>query len=406
MPRTFYKVLVHQAVLLFLGMTVSFSAAGASPFQAGQAPVPPNAAVKPVGTIKAISGNSITLATDSGPSLNIVVEDSTRLLRTAPGQKDLKSATPLALPDLQVGDRMMVRGKPSEDGKSIIAVAAVVIKAADIAARQEQDREDWRKRGVGGLVTAIDQAGGTVTISVSAMGGNKSLAVHVSKDTMIRRYSPDSVKFDDATPATLAQLREKDQLRARGARSPDGAEMTADEIVFGTFRNIAGTVISTDPANNVVNVMDLLTKKPVALKINGDSQLRTLPAMVAQRIAMRLKGGSPEGNANGTNAAPPPTGHGPENHGGPGGPRNGGPPDFQQMLNRMPTVGLADLQKGNAIMVVATEGGSDNRPTAITLLTGVEPILTAAPDGGRAAMLLSPWNLGGAGGEVAGGANP
>jgi len=68
---------------------------------------------------------------------------------------------------------------------------------------------------------------------------------------------------------------------------------------------------------------------------------------------------------------------------------------------------LSDLQKGNPVMVVATEGTASSPPTAITLLTGVEPILTAAPDSTRAAMLLSPWNLGGGGAEAAaGGANP
>jgi hypothetical protein len=62
----------------------------------------------------------------------------------------------------------------------------------------------------------------------------------------------------------------------------------------------------------------------------------------------------------------------------------------------MPTLTLAELQKGVAVMIVATEGNATSQPTAVTLLTGVEPILTAAPEGSRAAMLLSPWNLGGA----------
>jgi hypothetical protein len=59
----------------------------------------------------------------------------------------------------------------------------------------------------------------------------------------------------------------------------------------------------------------------------------------------------------------------------------------------MPAVAIGDLQKGAAVMIVATEGGENTPPTAVTLLTGVEDILTA--DSGRAAMLLSPWNLGG-----------
>jgi hypothetical protein len=85
--------------------------------------------------------------------------------------------------------------------------------------------------------------------------------------------------------------------------------------------------------------------------------------------------------------------------------RSGGPPDFQQMLKRMPAVTLADLQKGDAVMIVTTEGTASTQPTAITLLSGVESILSASPNGNQAAMLLSPWNLGG-GGDAAAGANP
>ena len=84
-----------------------------------------------------------------------------------------------------------------------------------------------------------------------------------------------------------------------------------------------------------------------------------------------------------------------------GGARSGGAPDFQQMLSRMPTVALTDLHKGDAVMIVATQGTPSGGATAITLLSGVEPILQAAPSGSQA-MMLSPWSLGGvpAGGDL------
>jgi hypothetical protein len=326
--------------------------------------------------------------------MNVTVQDSTRMVRTEPGAKDLKNAVPVTLQDLQSGDRILVRGKTSDDGKSLVAFSVIVIKGGDVAAKQQQEREDWQKHGTGGLVTAVDATAGTITISNSTLAGTKTTVVHVSKDTIIRRYAPNSVKFDDAVHGTLDQVKVGDQLRARGTRSADGSELTAAEIVSGTFRNIAGTVISADAANNVLNVQDLATKKPVSLKINADSQLRTLPPMLAQRIAARLKGGTQGGTNAGASgqAAPAKSGEAPSGNGGPA--RSGG--DFQQMLNRMPAVGLADLQKGTAVMIVATEGGTSGPPTAVTLLTGVEPILTASPDSARAAMLLSPWNLGGA----------
>lgn len=352
------------------------------------------ALAKAVGTIKTISGNNLTIASDAGSPLNVTVEDSTRMVRTEPGAKDLKGATPITLQELQSGDRVLVRGKMGDDGKSLVASSVIVIKGSDVSAKQQQEREDWQKRGRGGLVTAVDTAAGTITISNSTMGGTKTTVVRVSKDTIVRRYAPDSVKFDEAMPGTIDQIKVGDQLRARGTRSADGSELAAEEIVSGAFRNIAGTVISADAANNSLSVQDLSTKKPVTLKINADSQLRNLPPMVAQRIAARLKGGSPEAGSGTGGGQPTPAKGGEMPAANGGSARSAG--DFQQMLNRMPAVSLADLQKGTAVMIVATEGSASSQPTAVTLLTGVEPILTAAPDSGRAAMLLSPWNLGGA----------
>ena len=53
-----------------------------------------------------------------------------------------------------------------------------------------------------------------------------------------------------------------------------------------------------------------------------------------------------------------------------------------KMLSRMPTVSISDLQKGEAVMLVATEGSASSSPTAITLLTGVEPILALLSSAG------------------------
>jgi hypothetical protein len=71
------------------------------------------------------------------------------------------------------------------------------------------------------------------------------------------------------------------------------------------------------------------------------------------------------------------------------------------MLNRMPAISISDLNKGDAVMLVAAEGTASSGPTAIKLISGVEPILSAAPGGAGAAMILSPWNL--SAGESSGG---
>ncbi len=381
----------------------------------------PTAGIRRVGTIKSINGMTITLTLDSGPEFAVIVEPLTRMMRVPPGEKDLKNATPVQLTELQVGDRILVAGKGSDDAKSLTASSIVVMKRSDLDARQEQIRQDWQKRGMGGLVSAVDSASGTVTISITSFGGTKNVAVHTSKQTVIRRYAPDSVKFEDAKSGTLLEIAPGDQLRALGTRSADGTEFTAEEIVSGTFHNIAGTVNSVDASAGTVSIQDLLSKKTVQVKITSDSQLHKIPPEIAQRFAMRLKasmppgmpgaGGTPSSNspvtsappAQGTQATPGgtrPSGGG-FGGGGNGGARSGGGFDLQQMLNRMPVVALADLHKGDAVMMVTTQGSASNPGTAITLLSGVEPILEAAPKGSQA-MMLAPWSLGGApGGDAA-----
>lgn len=369
-----------------------------------------------IGAIKAISGNVITLTPDSGPQIDITVQATTRIVRIAPGEKTLKNATAVQLQDLQVGDRILVAGKASDDAKAITAASIVVMKRSDVEARKEEDRQDWQKRGLGGLVKTVDPTAGTATISVTGFGGAKTIVVHTSKDTVIRRYAPDSMKFDDAKSSTLQEIQPGDQLRARGNRSADGTELTAEEIVTGSFRNVAGIVNSVDASAGTVNVHDLLSKKLVQVRVTPESQLHQLPPEFAQRIAMRLKaamagmtgappglGASANAASNGGSAQPggaSSAGAGPA--GGGGGMRSGGAPDFQQMLSRMPAVALTDLHKGDAVMIVATQGTPSGGSSAITLLSGVEPILQAAPNGSQA-MMLSPWSLGApAGGDALG----
>lgn len=385
-------------------LSTCFASAASQAQVAGQPAV-----ARRIGAIKAINGNAITLTPDSGPDVAVTVQPNARLLRIAPGEKDLKNAMPVQLQDLQVGDRVRVRGQSSADGASIAALEVIVIPHSDLQALHEQERADWQKRGLGGLVGAVDPATGTITISVTTLGGKKEIVVHTSKSTIFRRYAPDSVKFDDAKPSTLQEIHPGDQLRARGDRSHDGSDLTAEEIVTGSFRNVAGLVNSVDAISGTITVQDLLSKKPVQVKITPESQLHKLPPEMAQRIAMRLKGSMPPGTPGASSGSAPAAGNGQPSAaqgetrpggamgaGGMGaGMRQGGAPDFQQMLNRMPAVTIADLHKGDAVLIVTTQGTTTGGGTAITLLSGVEPILQAAPTGSQA-MMLAPWSLGGA----------
>ena len=66
--------------------------------------------------------------------------------------------------------------------------------------------------------------------------------------------------------------------------------------------------------------------------------------------------------------------------------------DLTQMLDRVPPVELADLKNGDAVILLSTVGASADQLNAITLLAGVEPILTKP---GTREMSLGEWSLGG-----------
>jgi hypothetical protein len=439
---------MHETRASILTILLFAVSVATSPFCAA-APLPPSAsaqaqatapgaAARKIGAIKSINGTSITLTPDSGPEVGVIVQPATRIVKIAPGEKTLKNATPVQLQDLQVGDRILVGGQASDDAKSITAATIVVMARSDLEARHQQELQDWQKRGLGGLVSAVDPAMGTVTISISSLAGKKTVTVHTSKDTVIRRYAPDSVKFEDAKTSSLPEIKPGDQLRARGERNADGTELAAEEIVTGVFRNVVGMINSVDASSGMISVQDVLSKKAVVVKVAGGSELHKLPVEMANRFAARLKGaagvpgvpgaggtgsgagsggpgsgarsaagasGAPTANAQGspTGASPAaagPSGGGMGAGGMSGGTRSGGAPDFQQMLSFTPAVAVADLHKGDAVVILATEGTPTSASTVITLVSGVEPILQAAPSASQA-MMLAPWSLGGApaGGE-------
>jgi len=376
-----------------------------NPAQANQQPAAPGQVTKTVGIIKAINGSTLTLTPDKGAEVNVVAQESTRVVRIPLGETNLKNATPVQFQDLQAEDRILVYGKLAEDAKTLNASTIVVMKQSDVAAKQAHDREDWQKRGIAGVVDAVDAASGTITIPAPSPSAAKTIAIHISKTTTVRRYAPDSFEFEDAKPSTLAEVKAGDQVRARGARSADGRELDAVELVSGNFHNLAGTVISTDTTANTITVLNLATKRPLLVKVKPDSQLHKLPAPVAQGIAMRLRGGPSAGQASAGGPSPasnPASGTAPEQTAAGGMAEHthrNGAPDLQQIIARSPVFSIADLQKGDAVQILSTEGTPTGGVTAIQLVAGVEPILQASPKGGQG-MILSPWSLGGGGGDA------
>ncbi len=290
-----------------------------------------------LGTVTSVnpSASEMSVANQQGEVYGVKFSSDANFQKVPPGATDLKNAAVISLADVSVGDRVLARGELLAADKALIASSLVVMTKAEISKKHDADRAEWLKRGLAGVVTGA--APGQLTLRQGA----KTVTIKLTERTRFRRYAPDSVRFDEAKPASLAEVNKGDQLRALGDRSEDGATIAAEAIVFGTFRTASGTVASVDAANSTIRMKENGSGKMLTVHLTVDSNLRRLP-----------KGGSLE-------------------------------------IDQLPRAALADLKSGEGIVVSSTMGSKPDELTAITLVAGIAP---AAPSG-RAAGLTPNWNL-------------
>jgi hypothetical protein len=379
------KSLVFLFLMVTVGLTlqqrVLSQTATAQPQNPGEA----GSANRIVGEVTAIdaAGNQLTVRSDNGNAVVVVVDDKTNYMKALPGARNLEGATRIAISNINVGDRVLALGRVSEDQKTVSARAVVVMTKADIAQKQEHDRAEWRRRGVAGVISAINPETKEITVnSRSRAGIEPVILVAGAPNVVFRRYAPDSVKFSDAKSSTFAELKVGDQVRALGEKSQDGSRFTPEEIVSGVFRTITGQVLSINPELNEIRITDTKTGQPVTAVLRGDSLLKRIPPEMSAMMAMRAQGqgtgpGGPgrrggameEGGARRPADAPGGMGRGRG--------RMGGGFDFQDILERLPATSPADLKVGEVVVVSSTAGADPGRVTAIAVVAGVDALLSA-----------------------------
>jgi hypothetical protein len=334
------------------------------------------------GTVTSInpSSNQITLKTEKG-DLTFTTNERTQILNAKAGVSDPKQWPKLTLGEIAAGDEVVAYYRGALEQKPLLATTLVVRTKADLSQLAQKELEDWKKRGTSGNVTAVDPAAKTITLKA----GPRTFTVQVGEKTVVRRYSPDSAKPADARPSSLAEVKVGDQANVLGNKGDDGTTIAAEMVYAGTFRQIAATINSIDPATGEMKVTDLLTKKPLTIRITPDTTMKKLQEQMAQMLARRYQGGR---------RGAPGEGRGGESRGPGGGGGRGG--DIGSILDRLPAMPLTELKPKDAVMVSTTVGSDPTKVTAVMLLAGVEPILTAAPSATRD--IMGGWNLNGGGG--------
>ncbi len=349
---------------------------------AAQSTDPGIAAKHALGEVKTIdaAAKQLTIKTDAGSMVTVTLNDKTTYKKLAPGEQSLTNATDVTFADVAEGDRIMARGTVSEDRKTVPAVMVIVMTKGDLAKKQDAERAEWRRRGILGVITALKPETNEITISNRTMAGTQTVVLPVTEKTELRRYAPDSIKFSDAKPSKFNELKVGDQLRALGERGQDPLRFAEEMVVTGSFRTVGGVVTAVDPATGEIKINELEKKTPLTIVIKQDAVLRHFP-----QGGPGGPGGGPGGAAPGAGApaagAPAAGGQqagarpqGP-GAGGPGGP--GGRPGFNinEMLERLPTISIADVKVGDTIVVSSTQGVDPTRLTAISLVAGADRLL-------------------------------
>ncbi|MDR3744553.1 MAG: DUF5666 domain-containing protein [Acidobacteriaceae bacterium] len=374
LKKSISRSVAMGVVLTLAGAAGSVAQAQSAPATAATAPTTASSSQR--GTVKAVAGNALTIATDAGLAVTVNVATEAKILQLPVGSTSLKDATTIQLSNIAVGDRVLVTGRAGDAAGSFNATRVILMKSSDIAQMQAAQQADWKARGVGGIVSSVDPASGAISLTVGA----KKLIVNTSSKTVFRRSAGDSVKYEDTKLGTFSQIQPKDQVQARGTKSADGSSMEAEEVVSGSFENLSGLLLSVDTTTGTITLKDLATKKVVTVHVTPKSDIRSLPLQMATRVAARTTGSGSSSGATGSDGA-----------------RRSAGADLSQMIAHLPAGSLSDLKSGDAVMVVASGASSGTGSmTGITLLTGVEPILTANPNGG---MSLSMNVSAGSGGE-------
>ncbi|HWS88835.1 MAG TPA: hypothetical protein VN282_17805 [Pyrinomonadaceae bacterium] len=379
------------------------------------------------------ANQKISVKAETGQTVTVSVNDKTHYRRIPPGETSAERAAVITFAEVAVGDRVLARGKL--DAGVIQTRLLLVMSRTDLARSEEQSRAEWQRRGISGTIVGLDPATKELAVRVRTAAGPVPIRVTASGGGVrFKRYAPDSTRYRDAVPSSFEQLKVGDQINALGDRSEDGATFKPEEIVSGSFRMAGGIITAVNRETGEVTIKDIRTQQPLTVVVGKQAQLRRLPAELLARMEESMQAGPPQTTqvAGGgtvqevrvmTPTGPgvryirrPPPGQQPGQTGQPGQPTaaNSGagapgaqgsrppPPqgdnirtvllpagaaptltqdlpganvDYQQEIERLAPITIADLKPGDGIIVSSASGGDPSRVTAITLAAGVEDFL-------------------------------
>jgi Cu/Ag efflux protein CusF len=377
--------------------------------------------VSVIGTIEKVDAGAKTLAmkTDKGEESSLKFDDRTQFLMLPAGETDSKKATRAKMGDIGAGDRVIARLK--QEDQTGPAVFLYFSKQADLAQRAKKTADEWQTQAIDGTVKSIDPATKQIVMAVRAgLGAARDMTLDASGSVEYQRYNPDTAKYDPSN-AGFSAIQTGDRVKVLGQRNADQTSIKLEAVASGTFRTVPMQIKTIDVASKTLTGIDLGSKKPITIAVRADTMLRKLDDDTALQMARRLNptfqqeggrgarggrgggqpaagdgqaatagrgGGDAQGGGRGNFA-----GRGGQGGGFQGVGRGGRNADPSKLLESQPTIELGDLKVGEPVVVTGAAVGDGSKLTAMSLVSGVDPILRAAPQNGPDPLGGS-WNFG------------
>ena len=295
-------------------------------------------------------GGTLAVRRDAGDEVLVHVAPATVFLRTRPGATSLEGAQPVLPAAIAVGDRVLVQGPLSTDGKTLRARRVVVMARADVAAQREAERQDWRRRGLAGVVASVDARNREIVVRVSRSSGPPTVVLATAgREVRFLRYAPGSVRFADARPSSFEDIAPGDQVRALGdPLGPDGARVAAETVVSGAFRVVRGTAAAVDAGPGSSSSTRACTASARSRSWSGPTPWCAACLLPWSRVSLR-----------------------------------GAAPDPDEALVRLPPATLDQLRKGEEIAALGPRTEDPAALRAIKLVAWVVPDAAAGGPGRR-----------------------
>ena len=339
----------------------------------------PAGADRVVGEVTAVdaANKQLTLKTAAGKSFLVKTDEKTQYRRVPPGETTLEHATAIAFTDIAVGDKTIARGRVEAD--NVAAQALIVVSAREIAKKQELTKEDWKKRGIQGTIVGINPNTRGLMVRMNTPTGPAPIRVSVEgRQVRYLRYPPDAASINDVKPGSPDDLGFGDSIRAIGNKSEDGRLLLAEEIITGAFQMVGGVITDVKKETGEITITNIKTKQPFTVIARPDSKLRRLPSALLKQMEENMAAAPASSGGGGMRIIRPGEGSAAPAQapsGGGGGGSSSGQVDYGELIEKLPPITVADLKRGEGIIISSTKGADPARATAILLAAGVESFL-------------------------------